>query len=128
MGVISYFLVRHDPEIYNKPAVFAAIGGKGHSGEARVLEGPVPDHKKLGAAVRSGARKSSMALFVMIVEAWQTDLIWAKSRRFFLNCEADYFWLFSFNSLINRLLTRLVRNNCHWRRFACSIRYIVHES
>jgi uncharacterized protein (DUF608 family) len=47
-GAISHFSVRNTPDIFNEPAVFAAVGIKGHPTQARVLEGPVPDHKKFG--------------------------------------------------------------------------------
>jgi len=45
-GAISHMSVRHVPEIYHEPAMFAAIKIKGHA--PRVLEGKVPDWKKFG--------------------------------------------------------------------------------
>jgi uncharacterized protein (DUF608 family) len=47
-GAISHMSVRNNPEIFNEPAMFAAIGIKGLPNSARVLEGPVPAWKKFG--------------------------------------------------------------------------------
>ncbi|NLR58644.1 hypothetical protein HGH93_11060 [Chitinophaga polysaccharea] len=47
-GAISHLSVRHNPEMFHEPAMFAAISLKGTPGQARVLEGPVPDWKKFG--------------------------------------------------------------------------------
>ena len=47
-GAISHVSVRNRPEIFNEPAVFAAIHVKGIKNGAKVLEGPVPDWKKFG--------------------------------------------------------------------------------
>lgn len=47
-GAISHLSVRHNPEMFHEPAIFAAISMKGIPGQARVLEGPVPDWKKFG--------------------------------------------------------------------------------
>jgi len=47
-GAISHLSVRNNPEIFNEPAVFAAISIKQLPGSARVLEGPVPAWKKFG--------------------------------------------------------------------------------
>ncbi|TWF41374.1 uncharacterized protein (DUF608 family) [Chitinophaga polysaccharea] len=47
-GAISHLSVRHNPEMFHEPAMFAAISLKGTPGLARVLEGPVPDWKKFG--------------------------------------------------------------------------------
>ncbi|HEU4551923.1 MAG TPA: GH116 family glycosyl hydrolase [Chitinophaga sp.] len=46
-GAISHMSVRHVPDIYNEPAMFAAIRVKG-AATPKVLEGPVPDWKKFG--------------------------------------------------------------------------------
>jgi len=54
-GAMSHFSVRHHPELYNEPAVFAAVGVKGHPEWARVLEGPVPDWKKTGLRAGQGS-------------------------------------------------------------------------
>jgi uncharacterized protein (DUF608 family) len=45
-GAISHMSIHHNPEMFYEPAMFAAISIKG--GEARVLEGNVPDWKKFG--------------------------------------------------------------------------------
>ena len=45
-GAISHMSVRHHPDLYNEPLMFAAIAVKGYT--AKVLEGPVPDWKKFG--------------------------------------------------------------------------------
>lgn len=47
-GAISHMSVRHNPEIFYEPALFAALSVKGNPAYARVLEGPVPDWKKFG--------------------------------------------------------------------------------
>jgi uncharacterized protein (DUF608 family) len=47
-GAISHMSVRHNPEMFNEPSMFAAISIKGAPGSARVLEGPVPGWKKFG--------------------------------------------------------------------------------
>src|SRR6266849_8216751 len=41
-GALSHVSLRNHPEIFNEPAVFAAISIKGKRRTARVLEGPVP--------------------------------------------------------------------------------------
>jgi uncharacterized protein (DUF608 family) len=47
-GAISHLSVRHNPNIFNEPLMFAAISIKNAPGSARVLEGPVPGWKKFG--------------------------------------------------------------------------------
>jgi uncharacterized protein (DUF608 family) len=53
-GAISHMSVRNVPEIFNEPAVFAALTIKAAPGDpasvnrAKVLEGPVPNWKKFG--------------------------------------------------------------------------------
>jgi uncharacterized protein (DUF608 family) len=47
-GAISHMSVRHNPEIYYEPAMFAAISIKGLKNGAKVLEGDVPEWKKFG--------------------------------------------------------------------------------
>jgi len=47
-GAISHMSVRHKPEIYHEPNMFAAIAVKGQKIVAKVLEGPVPDWKMFG--------------------------------------------------------------------------------
>ncbi|WP_129714115.1 GH116 family glycosyl hydrolase [Pedobacter sp. SYP-B3415] len=48
-GAISHASVRHNPEMFLEPAMFAAISIKGHKEGARVVEGMVPEWKKFGA-------------------------------------------------------------------------------
>lgn len=47
-GAISHMSVKHRPELFNEPAMFAAIAVKGLKNGAKVLEGPVRDWKKFG--------------------------------------------------------------------------------
>lgn len=47
-GTISNMSVRHQPDIFNEPCMFAAIHVKGYEKGSKVLEGPVPDRKKFG--------------------------------------------------------------------------------
>lgn len=47
-GAISHMSVRNNPEMFNEPAMFAAISIKQLPGSARVLEGPIPAWKKFG--------------------------------------------------------------------------------
>lgn len=47
-GAISHMSVRHKPEIYHEPNMFAAIAIKGQKTTAKILEGPVPDWKMFG--------------------------------------------------------------------------------
>ena len=47
-GAISHLSVRNNPEIFNEPAMFAAISIKGLKNSAKVLEGNVPAWKKFG--------------------------------------------------------------------------------
>jgi len=53
-GAISHMSVRHNPDMFNEPAMFAAISLKGVPNSAKVLEGPVPNWKKFGQ--RNAAR------------------------------------------------------------------------
>lgn len=48
-GAISNMSVRHRPEVFNEPCMFAAINVKDYENGAKVLEGPVPEHKRFGA-------------------------------------------------------------------------------
>lgn len=62
-GALSHVSLRHRPEIFNEPELFAAVCVKGRKNLARVLEGPVPDWKKFGAAgTGNGASGSSFGL------------------------------------------------------------------
>ncbi len=47
-GAISHMSIRHRPDLFNEPSMFAAISIKGLEKGAKVLEGPVPDWKKFG--------------------------------------------------------------------------------
>lgn len=47
-GALSHLSVRNRPEIYNEPAMFAAISIKGLENGAKLLEGPVPSWKYFG--------------------------------------------------------------------------------
>lgn len=47
-GAISHMSIRHRPEIFNEPGMFAAIAVKGDQTKAKVLEGPVPEWKLFG--------------------------------------------------------------------------------
>ncbi len=53
-GAVSHMSVRNNPDMYNEPAMFAAIALKGVPNSAKVLEGPVPGWKKFGQ--RNAAR------------------------------------------------------------------------
>lgn len=48
-GSISNMSLRHQPNIFNEPCMFAAVNVNGYENGAKVLEGPVPEHKKFGA-------------------------------------------------------------------------------
>jgi familyl 116 glycosyl hydrolase-like protein/glycosyl hydrolase family 116 (putative beta-glucocerebrosidase) len=47
-GALSHVSLRHRPEVFNEPLVFAALSVKGASPVARVVEGPVPSWKLYG--------------------------------------------------------------------------------
>lgn len=47
-GAISHMSLRHRPELFHEPGMFAAISIKGIEKGAKILEGPVPDWKKYG--------------------------------------------------------------------------------
>ena len=47
-GAISHMWVRNKPDVFNGPAMFAALKIKRVTNGAKVLEGPVPDFKKFG--------------------------------------------------------------------------------
>ncbi len=47
-GAISHMSVRNKPEIFNEPAMFAALSVKGIENGSLVLEGQVPEWKKFG--------------------------------------------------------------------------------
>ena len=47
-GALSHMSIRHKPDLFNEPSMFAAISINGLEKGAKVLEGPVPDWKKFG--------------------------------------------------------------------------------
>src|SRR5690606_8459544 len=47
-GAISHMSIRHRPELFHEPTMFAALSVKGLEKGAKILEGPVPDWKKFG--------------------------------------------------------------------------------
>src|SRR5690606_7908212 len=47
-GAVSHLSVRHDPDLFNEPQMFAAIHLKNKENGTRVLEGPVPEWKRFG--------------------------------------------------------------------------------
>lgn len=52
-GAVSHMSIRHKPDLFNEPAMFAAIHIKGLQNGSKVLEGPVPNWKHFGER-RSG--------------------------------------------------------------------------
>ncbi|MCC8132917.1 MAG: non-lysosomal glucosylceramidase [Tannerellaceae bacterium] len=48
-GFISHMSIRHKPDIYHEPVMFAAIHVKGYENGAKVLEGPVAEWRKFGS-------------------------------------------------------------------------------
>ncbi|MFN8255039.1 MAG: GH116 family glycosyl hydrolase [Bacteroidales bacterium] len=62
-GALSHVSIRNKPEIFNEPAVFAAIAVKGIANGVKVLEGPVPDWKKFGQSnAGNGATGATIGL------------------------------------------------------------------
>ncbi len=47
-GAVSHMSIKNQPDVFNEPAMFAAICVRGLKNGAKVLEGPVPDWKKFG--------------------------------------------------------------------------------
>ncbi len=47
-GAISHMSVRHRPQMFNEPTMFAAVCVKGITNGAKVIEGPVPEWKIFG--------------------------------------------------------------------------------
>ena len=47
-GALSHVSLRHQPNVFNEPCVFAAVCVKGEPNLARVVEGPVPGWKRFG--------------------------------------------------------------------------------
>ena len=48
VGAISNMSIRHQPNVFFEPCMFAAIHVKGIKNGSKVLEGPVPNRKKFG--------------------------------------------------------------------------------
>ena len=62
-GAISHMSIRHRPEIFNEPPMFAAITVKGEQTKAKVLEGPVPEWKLFGQrGTGNGAQGTTFGL------------------------------------------------------------------
>ena len=62
-GALSHFSLRHKPEVFNEPLVFAAISIKGKPETARVIEGQVPGWKLFGSpGTGNGAAGTSFGL------------------------------------------------------------------
>ena len=62
-GAFSHVSLRHKPDVFNSPLMFAAIGVKGHPELARVLEAPVPEWKLFGGpGTANGAGGTSYGL------------------------------------------------------------------
>lgn len=62
-GAISHMSVRHKPEIFHEPSMFAAIAVKGQTTIAKVIEGPVPEWKMFGQrGTGNGAAGSAFGL------------------------------------------------------------------
>jgi uncharacterized protein (DUF608 family) len=49
LGAFSHVSLRHRPEVFHQPCLFAAVSVKGQPGAAKVLEGPVQPWKIFGA-------------------------------------------------------------------------------
>lgn len=47
-GAISHMSIRHRPEVFHEPGMFAALSIKGENKKSKVLEGPVPEWKFFG--------------------------------------------------------------------------------
>jgi hypothetical protein len=47
-GAISHMSIRHRPEIFHEPGMFAAVTIRGAQTKAKLLEGPVPEWKLFG--------------------------------------------------------------------------------
>lgn len=62
-GGLSHVSVRHQPDVFNSPLIFAALGVKGQPELARVLEAPVPEWKLYGGpGTANGAGGTSYGL------------------------------------------------------------------
>ncbi|WP_040679866.1 GH116 family glycosyl hydrolase [Niabella aurantiaca] len=62
-GALSHMSIYHRPEVFNAPAIFAAIAVKGTNPVAKVIEGPVPEWKIFGQrGAANGASGSTYGL------------------------------------------------------------------
>src|SRR5262245_39809937 len=62
-GALSHVSLRHRPEVFNEPCMFAALNVKAKNNVARVLEGPVPAWKIFGSpGTGNGAAGTSFGL------------------------------------------------------------------
>jgi len=62
-GALSHVSLRNKPEVFHEPLMFAALGIKGASRSARVLEGQVPGWKLFGSpGTGNGAAGTSFGL------------------------------------------------------------------
>ncbi len=62
-GAVSHMSVRNKPQVFNEPAMFAAISVKGMKNDAKVLEGQVPEWKFFGQrGTGNGAAGSTFGL------------------------------------------------------------------
>ena len=62
-GAFSHVSLRHQPEVYNEPLMFAALSVRKPDCTARLLEGPVPKWKAFGpAGTGNGGRSKSYGL------------------------------------------------------------------
>jgi Glycosyl-hydrolase family 116, catalytic region/beta-glucosidase 2, glycosyl-hydrolase family 116 N-term len=62
-GALSHVSLRHRPEVFHEPCVFAAVSIKGQPSASRVLEGPVPPWKLFGTpGAGNGAAGASFGL------------------------------------------------------------------
>ena len=48
-GYFSHMSVRHQPDLYKEPVMFAALHVKGYENGAKILEGPVAEWRKFGS-------------------------------------------------------------------------------
>ena len=58
-GAISHVSVRHKPDVFNEPFMFAAIAVRDLENGAKVLEGPVPGRKLFGEAYTGNGSSTS---------------------------------------------------------------------
>jgi hypothetical protein len=58
-GCISHVSIRHKPDVFNEPFMFAAIAVRGIENGARILEGPVPRRKVFGAPYTGNGSSAS---------------------------------------------------------------------